>query len=144
MAIMFPICCLWFSYAFLMSFLLFSWKSFRASLAVPNPKSFKNGPTTQNWWTWYAVPENFRQFFWHSFGICYGNFIEIIDLKAPGNYSASICYNLFSICLWEKLKTLISMISGFWDVSLSPQTNYVLFLETPGHLTKIKKITGTF
>ena len=31
-------------------------------------------------------------------------------------------YN-FSICLWENPKLLIPMISGLWDVSLSPRTH---------------------
>ena len=56
--------------------------------------------------------------------ICYTIFIEIINLKAPWNYSASFGTNNNLICLWENPKTLISMISGFWDVSPAPKTNY--------------------
>ena len=54
----------------------------------------------------------------------YGDFLEIIGLKAPGNYSASIWSNIFSICLWESPKLFISMISAFLDVSRPPKTNY--------------------
>ena len=54
--------------------------------------------------------------------------MDKIRLKAPGNYSASVWYNNCSICLWENAKTLISMISGFWDVSLGNKTNYFLFV----------------
>ena len=61
-------------------------------------------------------------------GNCYGEFIELIHLKAPGNYSASIWTYNFLNCLWENPKTLISMISGFSDVSLTPKTNYLYLL----------------
>ena len=54
--------------------------------------------------------------------------MEIIGLKAPGNYSGSFWSYNFSICLWESPKTLISMISGLLDVSLSPNTNIIYLL----------------
>ena len=41
----------------------------------------------------------------------YGNFIEIIGLKVPGNYSAAFWSNNFSILLLERPKPNISMIS---------------------------------
>ena len=63
-------------------------------------------------------------------GSFYGKFMEIISLKSPGNYSASIWINIFSICLGESLKTIISMISGFWDVSLSSKAN-IIYLRRP-------------
>ena len=62
-----------------------------------------------------------------------------LSSKAPDNYSASIWYNNISICLWEKRKFLISMISGFLYPSPSPKTDYLLSLEAPRHLKKIKK-----
>ena len=67
--------------------------------------------------------------------------MEIIGLKAPGNYSAT--YNL-SLCLWESPQLLISMISGFLDVSPSPKNQHDLSLETPGHPTKLKDICKYF
>ena len=57
-------------------------------------------------------------------GNCYGKFLETIGLKTPGNLFAAIWYNIFSICLWEKPKLVISMISGFWHVSRPPKTNH--------------------
>ena len=54
--------------------------------------------------------------------------MEIIGLEGPGNDSASIWSYNFSICLQENLKLIISMISGFLDVSLSPTTNYFYLL----------------
>ena len=63
-----------------------------------------------------------KSFFWpfvkHAHGIC----LEKIGLKALGNYSASYWSYNFSICLWERPKLPMSMISGFFDVSLSPNT----------------------
>ena len=49
-----------------------------------------------------------------------GNFMERIGLKAPYN-SASFWSYSSSICLWERPSLLISMISGFLNVSLSPK-----------------------
>ena len=57
-------------------------------------------------------------------GNVYGEFMEIRCLKAPFNYYAPFWSNRFSSCLWENLKTPISMISGFSDVPLAPQSNY--------------------
>ena len=65
------------------------------------------GTSSDNYW------RKLLSFFVHS----YGKLMEILGLKAPGNYSASIWINKIPICLWENLETLISMISGFWDVS---------------------------
>ena len=62
----------------------------------------------------------------------YCQFIEIIGLKGRGNYSASIGYNNFSICLWESPKLFISMIAGFLDVSRSTKTNYHSFETNSG------------
>ena len=63
----------------------------------------------------------FRQFLGHT----YGKFTEIISLKAPGNYSAPFWSTRLSICSWENPKALISMLSGFLNVSPGPKTNYV-------------------
>ena len=57
-------------------------------------------------------------------GNLYGDFMEKICLKAPGNYSAPIWSYKCSICLWEKPETLMSMISGFSNVSPGAKTNY--------------------
>ena len=46
--------------------------------------------------------------------IFYGQFIELISLKAPGNYCASIWTNQFLILLLEKPKPDIFMVSGFF------------------------------
>ena len=43
----------------------------------------------------------------------YGNFIEIIGLKAPGEYSAPFWSYNFSISLLERAKSHNFMISGF-------------------------------
>ena len=46
-------------------------------------------------------------------GNSYGEFMEIIDLKAPGNHSASIRSYILSILLsLENTQTSIFMISG--------------------------------
>ena len=74
----------------------------------------------------------------------YGKFMEIISLKAPGNYFASIWINNFSICLWENPKTLMSMISGFPDVSPSPKTNYVYLWRHKDTKKTFKSAPGTF
>ena len=65
---------------------------------------------------------------------CWGHFynkiMEKICLKAPWYYSAPIWTYYFPICLWERPKLLISMISGLWDGSLSPKTN-IIYLWRP-------------
>ena len=48
-------------------------------------------------------------------GRFYGNFMEIIGLKAPGNYSASFRSNNFRFAYVRDQKTNIVMISGFVD-----------------------------
>ena len=57
-------------------------------------------------------------------GSYYGKFMGNIWPKAPGNYSGPFWTYNFAICLWEKQKLLMSMISVFLDVSLSPKTDY--------------------
>ena len=49
----------------------------------------------------------------------------------------------FETPIWHP-QILISMISRFLDVSLSPKTNYFFFFETPGYFTKCKTIPGLF
>ena len=41
-------------------------------------------------------------------------------------------------------KTLISMISGFMNVSLDPKTNYVLSFETTGDFNKSRKHPNSY
>ena len=55
----------------------------------------------------------------------YCKFMAEISLKSPGNCSGPCWSHNFSICSWENPITLISIsiISGLWDVSLSPKTN---------------------
>ena len=64
----------------------------------------------------------------HLLGHFHGKHVQIIGLKAPGNYSASIWYNTFSICFWERQKTLTSMILDFLDVSRSPPPKPTIFI----------------
>ena len=45
-------------------------------------------------------------------GNCYGEFMEKICFKAPRNYAASVWTYNFSMCLCERPKPNISMISG--------------------------------
>ena len=45
----------------------------------------------------------------------YAKYVEIIGLKAPGNYSASFWSNEISVILCEGPKPNISMISGFLE-----------------------------
>ena len=79
--------------------------------------------------------ENVRQLLNHSCNA----FMEITCSKAPQNYSVSIWYFNFSICLWERQHPLISMISGFLNVSLAPNNQLCLSLEIPGDLKESKK-----
>ena len=68
-----------------------------------------------------------------------GKFMEIIGLKAPGNYSGPFWSSNFSILILENLRDLISMISGFLNASPAPKTNYCLSSEAPGYLKQSKK-----
>ena len=63
-------------------------------------------------------------------GHLFGKLMDIISSKAPGNYSASIWFNNFSIRLWENLKLLISMISGFWTCPRLPKPIILIFIHT--------------
>ena len=71
-------------------------------------------------------------------GSFFGTFMEIIAFKAPGNYPASI-WSKNCLIAHGRTKKPSSMLSGFLDVFPSPKSNYFLSLETPGHLTQIKK-----
>ena len=73
-----------------------------------------------------------------------GKFMEIISSKALGNYSASIRSYNFSNCLPENPKTLISMISGFFDVSFLPQTNYVYLWRHQNPPNDSRKVPNRF
>ena len=56
-------------------------------------------------------------------GHLYCEFMEKICLKAPSNYSASFWISSCSISLFENPHPpIISMISGFFSVSLSPHS----------------------
>ena len=71
-------------------------------------------------------------------------FIGIIGLKASENSSASIWYDNFSSCWWENLKLLMFMISGFWDVSRPPNTNYFYLWRHQETWNKSRKSPGLF
>ena len=58
-------------------------------------------------------------------GHAYCKFIEKICLRARKYYYASIWTYNFSIWHMETLNPLISMISGFSEVSLCPKTNII-------------------
>ena len=62
----------------------------------------------------------------------------MIGSKARGNYYASIWYNQIMILLWENPTTFISMISGFLNLSPSPQTNSFFIFVDPRTLQKTK------
>ena len=86
-----------------------------ASLTLPNMGSIGEkygglqGPKTGSIGERYCKHNSC--IFWHFSCDVYGHFIEMIGLKAPGDYFASIWYNNnYSICLWENPKTVISMI----------------------------------
>ena len=56
-------------------------------------------------------------------------YVEIISLKAPGNYSASFRSNKTLVLLCEGPKPNISMISGFldpWDLWILLHQNTIL------------------
>ena len=83
------------------------------------------------------VLENVRPLLGH----LYGKYVEMIGLKAAGNYSATIWYFKISICLWEKVKLLTSMILGFLNPPPGPKTKYFILGDTRTPKT-IKKIPG--
>ena len=68
----------------------------------------------------------------------------MIGLKAPGNYSALIWNNKISICLWERAKLIICMVSGVFEPATKPQNQLFLSLETPGHLKQSRKSLQSF
>ena len=73
---------------------------------------------------------NHRKIIGNKIGKMSADFMAKIGLKAPGNYSGPFLTYKFSICLWENPKLVLSIISGFWDVSPSPKTNYFIFGDT--------------
>ena len=50
--------------------------------------------------------------------------------KAPYNYPASFWTNIFLISFWKNRKVIMFMIFGFWDVPMTPNTNYFNFGDT--------------
>ena len=80
----------------------------------------RTSPTRWNQRVWF---EKIRKS-WPCVGKFHGEFVGITGLKAPGNYSASICYNFFDLLLGEP-ETLISLILGFSDVSMGPKINMI-------------------
>ena len=76
--------------------------------------------------------KNLGDLFLRLLGHFYNKFMEILGLRAPGNHSASIWFTNFSICLWENLKTLISMIS-VWTCPDTPKIILPLAGDGPPH-----------
>ena len=60
--------------------------------------------------------ENILAISWSLLGHFHGKLMEIIGLKSPGNYSASVRTYNFSILSCERPKPNMSMISGFVDL----------------------------
>ena len=57
--------------------------------------------------------------FWHCLGHAYGKYVEVICLKAPGNYSHQFWSNNVSVLLYEGPKPPTSIISGLaspWEL----------------------------
>ena len=84
--------------------------------------------------------EQFRPFL----GQLYCKFMEIMGLKAPGSYSASIWSYNFSICLWEIPKTIMFMISVLLNGSPSPKTIYFHLWRPQDTSKRSKKIPNYF
>ena len=64
-----------------------------------------------------ATPTKIRRFlaFW---GNLYGIFLEIISVKAPGNYSGPFGSKNFSFILLGRPRSPNFMISGFWGPAI--------------------------
>ena len=73
-------------------------------------------------------------------GYLHRKYYEINSLKAPWNYSASISTYNFSLCLCERSKPNISMISAFLD----PWEPLLMNLNIPKLLSKYKKDGSLF
>ena len=69
-----------------------------------------------------------------------GKYVQIIGLKAPGNYSASSWLNKILVLLSEGPKPNISMISGF----LTPREPLFIDLKIPKDFKKYKKYGNVF
>ena len=65
--------------------------------------------------------------------------MQKIGLNNAGNYSGPFWTYNFSICLLENPGNLISMNSGFSDVSPSPKANIIYLGRPPGYLNWSKK-----
>ena len=87
--------------------------------------------------------QNNKAIRWHLLAHFYSSLTDN-GLKSSENYSASVWCNKFPICLLENPQTRISMISGFLDVSPSPQNQYYVSLETPRDLNESNKYPESF
>ena len=76
-------------------------------------------------------------------GDFYGTYVKvkILGLKAPGNYSASIWYIIFSILLLERAKNLNLGIVGRVQTT---QNQLFLSLEAPGYHNKNQENQNAF
>ena len=62
---------------------------------------------------WGGMEQICYAFFCHFLGYLYGKCVQIIGLKAPGNYCEQIWFNEILILLCEGPKPPNAMISGF-------------------------------
>ena len=74
------------------------------------------------------------------FGLFVWKYVDIIRLKAPGNYSASFWSNKISVLLLERPKSPNSMMSGF----LSPGEHLFMDFNIPKYYNKMRRIVDAF
>ena len=88
----------------------------------------------------WSHPRDFGEFV----GLLEDKFIEILGLKAPGNYSASIWYNSFFDFLMGEPQT--PHFYEFWIFGHVPgsQNQFFLSVETSGHLKYPEKVPNHF
>ena len=68
-------------------------------------------------------------------GYFYGKYVEIISLKAPGNYLDRFWSNKIAVLLLERPTPNMFMISGF----LTPGGPLFMDLDIPNYFNKYKK-----
>ena len=77
-----------------------------------------------------AIMELFRRFSLHCLAHLYGQIIEIIALKAPGNHSHQFWFDKVSILLCAGQKTQIFMLSDFWTCPGPSKPTLFIFGDT--------------
>ena len=109
------------------------------SLQADELRVYGGGLQADELWVWgllQKIRENHAKIRIWSLGGLGG--MEKIWPIAPRDYSSSFWTSHFSICLWERPKTLIFMISGFSNLSWPPKP-IILSLETPGYIKQSKE-----